>query len=474
MAAFHQNTATPTISVHGSCTPGGKMAEASIPDQDQFICPVCLHLPNDPVTIPCGHSFCMVCINNCWDQEDPRGVYSCPQCRDTFTPRPVPCRSYFIAEMLEKLKKTELRAAPPARPKDVECDFCAGRKLRAVMSCLTCLVSFCKDHLRLHYQRHVGRKHHLVKASNQLQEKICTQHGELIEMYCRTDQRCICYLCAAQEHKGHDTVAAVEERNQKQTELKEVQRRSEQRLLQKKKLLQELQQAGNTVGVRGLSMDYSGLVMLVAEEHGVDWLLESSAQAAVEMSEKLLTELIHSIRKRRSEVAELIRAQEMAALIETEELMEKLRQEMADLNIKDSELEVLSHTRNHVHFLQRFQPLCLSSESEDLSSTAVHQCVSFGGVIKSLSKLKEELEQLCSNAFSKISEEVSAAAVQKIISVQELKTREDFLQYWCHLTLDPNTLNDKLCLSEDKREVTWRGGDELYSDHPERFYYRLQ
>ncbi|KAK6309423.1 hypothetical protein J4Q44_G00208860 [Coregonus suidteri] len=42
--------------------------------------------------------------------------------------------------------------------------------------------------------------------------------------------------------------------------------------------------------------------------------LKSSAQAAVEDSDKIFTELIRSIERRRSEVKELIRAQEKAQL----------------------------------------------------------------------------------------------------------------------------------------------------------------
>ncbi|KAK3506498.1 hypothetical protein QTP70_003046 [Hemibagrus guttatus] len=108
------------------------MAETSISvDQDQFICPVCLDLLKDPVTFHCGHSFCKVCINGCWDQEDKSGVYSCPQCIDTVTPRPVLHRNNMLAEVVEKLKKTEVQAASPAHcyagPGDVECDFCTEK-----------------------------------------------------------------------------------------------------------------------------------------------------------------------------------------------------------------------------------------------------------------------------------------------------------------------------------------------------------
>ncbi|KAK1805617.1 hypothetical protein P4O66_019900, partial [Electrophorus voltai] len=189
-----------------------KMAEARVSeDQDQFSCPVCLDLLKDPVAIPCGHSFCMVCINDFWDQEDQRGIYSCPQCRETFTPRPVLRRNYMLAKALQKLKKTELQAASPihcyAEPGDVECDSCTERKHKAIKSCLVCLASFCETHIRPHYQSLAFKKHTLVKVISRLQEKICSQHDKVTEIFCRTDQSFICHLCTMYEHKGHDTVS---------------------------------------------------------------------------------------------------------------------------------------------------------------------------------------------------------------------------------------------------------------------------
>ncbi|KAK3522749.1 hypothetical protein QTP86_032027, partial [Hemibagrus guttatus] len=308
-----------------------KMAEASISvDQDQFICPLCLDLLKDPVTIPCGHSFCKVCINGCWDQEDQKGVYSCPKCRDTFTPRPVLRRNNILAEVVEKLKKTEVQAASPAHcyagPGDVECDFCTGRKHKAVKSCLVCVASFCETHLKPHLEIPALKKHAVVEASTNLQEKICSEHDKLMEIYCRTDQTCICYICIMDKHKGHNTVTASAERAEKQSQLQEKQVKFQQRLQEKQKKVQELKQSVNTIKL--------------------------SAQTAVDDNERIFTELISFMEKKRSEVTELIRAQEKTELSRAERLLEQLEQEIADLQRRVTKLEQLSHTHNHVHFLQ--------------------------------------------------------------------------------------------------------------------------
>ncbi|XP_060757950.1 E3 ubiquitin/ISG15 ligase TRIM25-like [Neoarius graeffei] len=323
------------------------MTEASISvDQlsvDQFMCPVCLDLLKDPVTILCGHSFCKVCINGCWDQEDQKGIYSCPQCRDTFTTRPVLRRNNMLDEVVEKLKKTEVQAACPAHcyagPGDVECDFCTGRKHKAVKSCLICLTSFCEIHLKPHLEVPALKKHTLIEASAKLQEKICSEHNKLIEIYCRTDQTCICYLCTMDHHKGHDTVTAAAERAEKQ-------------------------------------------------------VLASGRRSPL-------------------------------------------------------------FPRPDFH----------------TSSVTVHQHLSFDGVRNSLSDLKKRLEEFCEEEFNKIPPH--AAAVQ-IISGPEPQSREEFLKYFCYLTLDPNTAHRLLILSEKNRAVRWSEREQRYSDHPERFDYWRQ
>ncbi len=79
---------------------------------------------------------------------------------------------------------------------------------------------------------------------------------------------------------------------------------------------------------------------------------QRSAQTAVEDSERIFTELMLSIERSRSELIQLIRDQEKLEVILAERRLERLEQEINDLRRRDDELEQLSHTQDHIQFLQ--------------------------------------------------------------------------------------------------------------------------
>ncbi|XP_053186431.1 tripartite motif-containing protein 16-like [Scomber japonicus] len=413
-------------------------------DGAKFCCSICLDLLKDPVAIPCGHSYCMSCIKSFWDEEDEKKVYSCPQCRQTFTPRPVLMKNTMLADLMEELKKTGLQAAPAdhcyAGPEDVACDFCTGRKLKAFKSCLVCLASYCENHLQPHYESTKLKKHKLVDPSEKLQENICSYHDEVMKMFCRTDQQIICYLCSVDEHKGHETVSAAEERTERQRELEVSRLNIQQRIQDREKDVKLLQQE-----VEAMSR---------------------SADEAVEDSEKIFTELILLLQKRSSDVKRQIRSQQETEVSRVKELQEKLQQEITELKRKDAELKQLSHTEDHNQFLHNYPSVSQLSEPKDSSSINIRPLRYFEDVTAAVSELRDKLQDSLRDKWTNIS--LTVTEVDVLLPPPDPKTRDGFLKYACEITLDPNTVHGKVLLSEGNRKAT-SIYPQCYSHHPDRF-----
>ncbi|XP_043111982.1 tripartite motif-containing protein 29 [Puntigrus tetrazona] len=300
------------------------MAELVSDAQNPLNCPICLNLFKNPVTTACGHSFCTDCIKGCWDRDASlRRAYSCPTCRKTFNRRPDLSRSTVLAEIVEGMKQEV-----PAKPEDVTCDSCKGRKLKAVKSCLFCMASYCPTHIQPHYESEAFKKHKLVDASSDLQQQICPQHHKALEIYCYNDQRCICVVCMGTQHSGHRTVSAAAEMAKKQEELKIQKRDHIQEITDIDKKIQAFRKAGDS--------------------H------ERSAWASVEHSERIFGELVRSVQKRRAEVRELIRAQEKKEIAQINDHIQQLEREIANLQKENEKLEPILHTEDHIHFFQNF------------------------------------------------------------------------------------------------------------------------
>ncbi|XP_053177474.1 tripartite motif-containing protein 16-like [Scomber japonicus] len=425
------------------------MAQRDQLDRETLSCSICLDLLKDPVTTSCGHSYCMSCIKGFWDGEDQRRIYSCPECRETFTPRPVLKKNTMLAALVEQLKKTGLQAAPAdhcyAGPEDVACDFCTGRKLKAFKSCLQCLASYCENHLQSHYESPTFKKHKLVEPSKKLQENICSRHDEVMKMFCRTDQQSICYLCSMDDHKGHDTVPAAAERTERQRELEVSRLNIQQRIQDREKDVKLLQQEVEAVS--------------------------RSADKAVEDSEKIFTQLIRLLQKRSSDVKQQIRSQQETEVSGVKELQEKLQQEITELKRKDAELKQLSHTEDHNQFLHNYPSLSQLSEPTDSSSINICPLRYFEDVTAAVSELRDRLQDILRDKWTNISLAVTEVDV---LLPEPPKTRAGFLRYSREITLDPNTAYTHLLLSEGNRKVEY-AEHQSYSSHTDRFtnYYQV-
>ncbi|XP_051950406.1 tripartite motif-containing protein 16-like isoform X2 [Xyrauchen texanus] len=350
------------------------MAESEYLD---YTCPLCADTQRDPVTIPCGDTFCLECIKIYWDHSDHLGVYSCPQCQATFTPRPILRRNVPNVGNPEPCPPFRELTPFPYIKRDTLCDFCTGRRSRAVKSCLMCLASYCETHIKPHYESATFKRHKLVDETGHLDRKICPQHEKGLELFCRSDQMCICVLCTVREHRSHNIVSADDERAEKQKALVVTQ-----------------------------------------------------------------TEVQHVIQDRMKELQELT---------------------------------------HNVDVLKNFPTLSVAPEPM-VPKVLINPEFSFSEITKTVSDMKEHLDDICKKELGNISKRVSDTSVFVLIprsggrlnapvraDLQEPKTRLDFLRYSCKLTFDPNTAYKELVLSDGNRQVTRKRTTQFYPDHPERF-----
>lgn len=79
---------------------------------------------------------------------------------------------------------------------------------------------------------------------------------------------------------------------------------------------------------------------------------QHSAQTALEENERIFAELLLSIERKYNEVKEMIRTHERTTVMRGEILLNRMEEEITLLKKKHNDLDKLSHTDDHIHFLQ--------------------------------------------------------------------------------------------------------------------------
>uniref|UniRef100_A0A8C2CU89 Uncharacterized protein n=1 Tax=Cyprinus carpio TaxID=7962 RepID=A0A8C2CU89_CYPCA len=175
---------------------------------EELQCSICVDVFTYLVTIPFGHNFCRTCLNKCWTNTQ---TCFCPSCKKTLTKRPDLEINTTLTKVVQYFEKSN-----PGRS-EVFCDFCDGRKQKAVKSCLTCQSSYCETHLEPHHRVTRLKKHKLINAVENLEDYICKKHQRPLDLFCRDDQTSVCLSCTEGDHRTHNTVPIEEENQQKKT-----------------------------------------------------------------------------------------------------------------------------------------------------------------------------------------------------------------------------------------------------------------
>uniref|UniRef100_A0A3P9JXM5 Bloodthirsty-related gene family, member 2 n=1 Tax=Oryzias latipes TaxID=8090 RepID=A0A3P9JXM5_ORYLA len=77
--------------------------------EKHFLCSLCRNIFTNPVTTPCGHSFCLSCLSQFWSRHQSR---YCPECRRLFPERPNLSVNHILANVAENYKKVIPQKTP--------------------------------------------------------------------------------------------------------------------------------------------------------------------------------------------------------------------------------------------------------------------------------------------------------------------------------------------------------------------------
>ncbi|XP_073328345.1 E3 ubiquitin-protein ligase TRIM39-like isoform X3 [Pagrus major] len=385
--------------------------------EDQFLCSICLDVFTDPVTIPCGHNFCKTCITQHWSVNVP---HKCPNCQEVFNTRPELKVNTFISEMAAHSSEQQV-----SKPGEVPCDDCTGTKLKALKSCLVCLASYCETHLEPHLTKSGLKKHQLIDPVENLEDRMCTKHDKLLELFCKTDQMCVCMLCTVSDHKTHDVVPLKEEYEGKKAELRKTDAEIQQMIQKRRLKIQEMKRSVE--------------------------LSEKDADREIAAGVQVFTALKESVERSQAELIDTIKEKQRETEKQAEGFIKELEQEISELEKRSSEVEQLSQSEDHLHLLQSFPSLNPATPTKDWTGVSVRPTSYEGTVVRAVNQLEETLSKQMKNV--------------------ELKRVQ---QYAVDVTLDPDTAHPELILSDDGKQVKHGNVKKNLPNNPERFNYHIR
>ncbi|XP_066576340.1 tripartite motif-containing protein 14 [Amia ocellicauda] len=407
------------------------MAEGFSPSEP--ICSVCQGVSKVPVMLSCWHPFCLACIERVWCQ-NPSIDHGCPVCLKL----PV---SYCPAK----------NPGMPHCPVGVLCDFCLGEKLPALKTCLTCMASFCEDHLRPHLTGETFRSHRLAKPSDDLSGSCCLDHGKPLEMFCRDCKLCVCNVCPILGcHQGHRINIVEQEALEKRNLLKVCLNRMNCKNKQESANVKQTQKAVDDLkaltgeSMAWLSQRFTELRLLLdEEERRAKGFVEEQTQAAL----LIYDEQVRACRER-MEVTDGF-AQTVQEIYKHDDSVQLLK----DFTAAEKEMQIQQQPADQIH------PVPLTFDTMHTYVTSFQKALE--------TVLKKPIENRIKNG---VTNGPDAKQVQSLMhKTKSAGDKSAFLKYARSPILDPDTLNPRLRLSESRETVSCGWLRKSYPDGPLRF-----
>ncbi|KAJ0033724.1 hypothetical protein NQD34_000831 [Periophthalmus magnuspinnatus] len=304
----------------------------------------------------------------------------------------------------QKRKREPGPSSEQAKPGDVSCDFCSEPKLKAHKSCLVCLSSFCETHLQPHLTVSGLKGHQLMEPVENLEDRMCRTHQRPLELFCGTDQSCVCTTCVLLEHKNHEFLSLEEACERRRSSLLQTQAQSQLMVEQRRQKIQEIQS------------------LLELSETETDRERSVGLQA--------FTALMQCVQRRLDLFLEELQEKQSRSHRQAQDLLQRLEKEICDLEQSSTDSECLSHSHDPLHFLQRCTAL---TGLKEWNSVSFKPEMCEGSAARALSELDKSLSEEFKVQFEAELRRVQQCAVE--------------------VTLDPDTAHPKLVLSEDLKRV---------------------
>ncbi|XP_056439801.1 E3 ubiquitin/ISG15 ligase TRIM25-like isoform X1 [Gadus chalcogrammus] len=337
------------------------MASAISWSEEDFSCSICLDVFNSPVSTPCGHNFCRTCITTFWADQ---AQYKCPVCNALFHTRPDLQVNTFISGMVDRFRSYVLVKEPPCVDAgEVPCD---GPQLKALKSCLMCFMSYCHTHLEPHRRVARLKTHRLVDAMDRLEDRMCKKHNRLLELFCQTEQVCVCVFCTEGLHRSHPVVPLKEEYEVKTAQLGKIEAEVQQMIEERQRKIQGIKDTVDRI--------------------------KADADRELADGVQVLTALKRCVEKYQDDLNQTVKEKLKSTEKEAEGLLKELEQEVEDLTNRSSEVKQLSHTEDHLHLLQTFRSLKNPPPTRDWTMVEVLPPPYEGTLRRSLEQLEETLD----------------------------------------------------------------------------------
>ncbi|XP_063284197.1 E3 ubiquitin-protein ligase TRIM39-like [Pelobates fuscus] len=273
--------------------------------REELTCSVCTAIYTDPVTLTCGHSFCLVCITKTWDSLEFRR-YSCPECRQLFMTKPELKRNMKMCNIVKHF----LSLHPEQEEVGIPCTYCIHSPVPAAKLCLHCDASLCENHLKVHSN---SMEHILIEPTTSLGKRKCSIHKEILKYHCCEDAVCICVSCRVEgEHKGHH----VENLKEASEKMKEKLRNILEKLASKKEEV-ERKVSGLQKHMREVQERAASVI------EGVTALIRGVMEQVEDLEKKIICEVF------RQEEQVLLQASNLIQQMELKK--EKLSRNMVDI-----------------------------------------------------------------------------------------------------------------------------------------------